>query len=66
MHLADLSSANLIWANLSSANLSSANLSSANLRSADLRSAFYPRGDLPDGWKRNEEGYLQSSIRMGQ
>ena len=45
---------------------SSANLSSANLRSADLRSAFYPRGDLPDGWKRNEEGYLQSSIRMGQ
>jgi hypothetical protein len=63
---ANLSSANLIWADLRSANLSSANLSSANLSSADLRSAFYPRGDLPDGWKRNEEGYLQSSIRMGQ
>ena len=59
---ADLTRANLYGANLTRADLCGANLyGAATLIVACLDSAYYPTGDVPTGWERDESGYLRRS-----
>ena len=64
---ANLTRANLYGANLYGANLTRADLCGANLYGAAtlivacLDSAYYPTGDVPTGWERDESGDLRRS-----
>jgi hypothetical protein len=58
---ANLTRANFAGANLARANLTGVDLVLANLTGANLAGAYYPTGDLPVGWRRAENGYLERS-----
>ena len=55
-----LTGANLTGANLTGTNLARADLTRANLTGADLTRAYYPTGEVPEGWTRGADGYLSA------
>jgi hypothetical protein len=64
---ANLDRAYLDGANLTRADLAGANLDGANLAGANLAGAYRPVvswgcSDLPDGWERDEGGYLRRPV----
>jgi hypothetical protein len=64
---ANLDGANLDRAYLTGANLTGANLTRADLAGANLAGAYRPVvswgcSDLPDGWERDEGGYLRRPV----
>ena len=50
----------LSGADLTGAYLTWANLTRANLTGADLTRAYYPTGEVPEGWTRGADGYLSA------
>lgn len=56
---ADVKGANFTNTSLCNANLIGVNLQDAILHGVDLSNAYYPKGDIPIGWARNNNGYLK-------
>ena len=56
---ADVDGANFYRADLRYSTLIGTNMHLANLRFADLDGALYPRGELPEGWVRDDAGALE-------
>jgi hypothetical protein len=58
-----LNGANLSGANLRYAYLLGAKLVGAELGGAELSDAYYPTGEVPQGWSRDEGGFLRKIRR---